>query len=433
MSPIEKYLRLYAEPESQEAHRLSGRYAAALVVPVLAESIDLLEGYRSAARAASARVLVILVVNRALGRPLHSENARLLEALDAIDPGREPLWPGARQIRASDFDLLVIDRSSPGRELPVKQGVGLARKIGLDVALALHVLGRVDSPWLCSTDADARLPAGYFESLASGSSSSSALLYPFRHVGAPDAITDATLLYEASLRYRVLGLAWAGSPYAYHSVGSTLAVRADKYAGVRGVPKREAGEDFYLLDKLGKVAPLERLGGDPIEIRARRSKRVPFGTGPRVARMILDEEALRVPDPHAFAVLQSVLSWLGRFATTLDERSLQSSLWTPPGIQAVAVERTLEGFGFFEACREAASAVGSGNLRRRLFTWFDALRTVRFMNALEDAGLAPLPALQALEEAPFVASSESKLEAPIARLCRLEAALPAFAGPSAMD
>src|SRR5690606_7285065 len=113
-----------------------------------------------------------------------------------------------------------------------------------------------------------------------------ALLFPFRHEGpADEPVTRATELYEASLRYHVLGLAHAGSPYAYHSIGSTLAVQARAYALVRGVPKRSAGEDFYLLDKLAKVAPLLRARGEPVRIRARFSTRVPFGTGPAVARI----------------------------------------------------------------------------------------------------------------------------------------------------
>ena len=64
----------------------------------------------------------------------------------------------------------------------------------------------------------------------------------------------------------MLGLGFAGSPYAYHSVGSTLAVRAEAYAIVRGVPKRAAGEDFYLLDKLAKVTPIRVLTGEPVAI-----------------------------------------------------------------------------------------------------------------------------------------------------------------------
>ena len=51
--------------------------------------------------------------------------------------------------------------------------------------------------------------------------------------------------------------------------------------GARSWRKRNAGEDFYLLEKLSKVAPLRKLSGAPILLRSRESFRVPFGTGPR--------------------------------------------------------------------------------------------------------------------------------------------------------
>ena len=46
------------------------------------------------------------------------------------------------------------------------------------------------------------------------------------------------------MSYYVAGLAMAGSGYAHHSLGSTIAVHAKSYAAVRGYPKRSAGEDF---------------------------------------------------------------------------------------------------------------------------------------------------------------------------------------------
>ena len=64
-------------------------------------------------------------------------------------------------------------------------------------------------------------------------------------------------------RYFQRGLAWARSPYAFHTVGSTMVVHALCYAQVRGVPRRRAGEDFYLLGKLSKLRPLVRLTRRP--------------------------------------------------------------------------------------------------------------------------------------------------------------------------
>ena len=73
-----------------------------------------------------------------------------------------------------------------------------------------------------------------------------------------------------SLRYYVAGMKYARSHLThFHTIGSTMAVRASYYAKVRGFPKREAGEDFYLLNKLAKVGTVLELEASP-ELPANR-------------------------------------------------------------------------------------------------------------------------------------------------------------------
>src|SRR5690606_14053726 len=60
-------------------------------------------------------------------------------------------------------DLLLIDATQSEYCLGEKEGVGRARKMGLDAALALHHRGIVQSPMLACSDADAILPSDYFE------------------------------------------------------------------------------------------------------------------------------------------------------------------------------------------------------------------------------------------------------------------------------
>jgi hypothetical protein len=38
--------------------------------------------------------------------------------------------------------------------------------------------------------------------------------------------------------------------YAYHTVGSAMAVKAYQYVKVGGMNRRQAGEDFYFIQKL---------------------------------------------------------------------------------------------------------------------------------------------------------------------------------------
>ena len=134
--------------------------------------------------------------------------------------------------------ILVVDRFTPPGFFPDDQGVGLARKIGVDLCARLHASGRLASSFVHTTDADVELPNDYFDRTPAGPAA--ALLFPFFH--RPDVeprLGRAVLLYEISLRYYVLGLSFAGSPYAFHTIGSTIATDVGAYMKVRGFPKRD--------------------------------------------------------------------------------------------------------------------------------------------------------------------------------------------------
>jgi hypothetical protein len=401
-----------------------------LIVPVLGESVDLFEGFRKAAIEANGRVLVILVVNAAnnTAEQFRQMNRELL-AFVAVRARR--LAAGPALIAEPEFDVLVIDCASDGRELPVKQGVGLARKIGGDIALGLFAQQRLEVPLLYFSDADAELPYDYFRREAVNGGHVSALLFPFCHVaGANDEVEKATQLYELSIRYHVLGLAHAASPYAHHSVGSTLAVAANAYAAVRGVPKRNAAEDFYLLDKLGKVSPICRLSGPPIRLKSRPSERVPFGTGPRVAKIMVEGDAY-VTNPIAYCILRLVIAALNKFAIAGDGRELERICDDVPAPLALAAQRALTNSDLLNAVIDAATKTSLGNLRRRVHGWFDALRTLRFLHALRDAGIPDIGWQAAVRSAPFVNFAGTlDCSTVVAHLVELESHLPVLVGAS---
>jgi hypothetical protein len=337
---VRQYLARYAAPEVALAASVPGDYAHVIVVPACAEDARCIAGLASAAREP---VLAIVVVNGTEDADLavHRANATLLAAL-------------ADQPSLGALEVMVVDRASAGRRLPAGQGVGLARRIGCDLALALQVGGRVRSPWIHTTDADAVLADDYFD-VPARAGSAAALVYPLWHEPSGEAALDrAHALYEMSLRYYVLGLHWAGSPYAYHTVGSALAVRGTAYAAVRGVPRRQAGEDFYLLNKLARLGPIAQPAAEPVRLRGRRSRRVPFGTGPACERIMAGLAAgqpFRVYHPRSFELLGDRLA-----------------------------------------------AYGGADATR---AWLDSFRTLKFIHAARAAGLADVPWEAAFSAAPF--------------------------------
>lgn len=405
---MEKYLQRYAEPESAALDGLPEHAAwrNVMVIPACNESPALL---RPPPRC-DGRSLMILVINETgNARPNVSSNNRALAA--AVQERFAPLWqsatdPGLTLWRdgPGGRDLLLVDRFSQGRQIPAGGGVGTARKIGADVALGLVHRRRIDSGWIHCTDADVRLPETYFQrSNAPGLSASkySALVYPFRHSddpGNPEGreVVMATQLYELSLRYYVAGMKFARSPYAFHTIGSTMAVSAPYYAKVRGFPKREAGEDFYLLNKLAKVAPVLELDAgednEVIQIESRRSDRVPFGTGAAVNKITAYADPVdefRFYDPAVFSLLKI---WLQSFPALWHAGSaeLDISIYQDQapdhrgqvlqslvaGLRAMKTEQALE-----HALRQSSSLE---QFTRQLHTWFDALRTLKLIHFLRD-------------------------------------------------
>ena len=443
-----QYFARYAEPEIALTSELAERYLAALVVPVCGEAPSLLAGFERALSSANERVLLLLVVNAtdAASATIHAENQRLLAHLAGAFPERRTLahesvgtraWLG----RAEHHDLLWLDRASSGARLPAREGVGMARKLGGDLAALLWARGQLSCPLLACSDADVTLPADYFQRLSEPVSErqpSAAWLWPYRHqAGGDPAIDAATVLYEISLRYYVLGLAAAGSCYAYQSVGSTLCVDAAAYLSVRGVPKREAAEDFHLLDKLAKVGPLRRPFVTPLEIRARASERVPFGTGRRsreIASELANGRPLSLYSPRIFQALAAVLHGLDDFARSAEVAALSRAVELGVPEIAAPVQQILRDLGTFAALDSAAKQAPTGAvLRRRVHTWFDSLRTLRFVHGLRDRCLPSVPWRSALASAPFVPASfgtDSEPDAVCRVLALAEAELPLRVGPS---
>jgi hypothetical protein len=417
--PVTQYLARYAEPEAAAAERLSGSFGHVLVVPAYGEGQSLFDTLGSVPRGPRGDTLIVVVLNAREASPpsAHTANAaaraRLTEAASAatdLGGGHAIL-----QLAYPYGTVALIDRALPGRFLPEGQGVGLARKIGNDFALALHAAGRIEAPWIHNTDADAVLANDYFDQTEPiPADGSAAALYFFEHVfGDDEDLALAGRLYEISLRYYTLGLAWAGSPYAYEAMGSCIAVRPEAYAAVRGFPRKNAAEDFYLLDKLAKVGTIARLAGAPLLLEGRLSDRVPFGTGKALSDLISKKKALSGFKLYHPAVFGHLAAWLrvldavaasgGRMEAALDELPRGN-----PFFKTEALLGAIEKMKAIEAMREAIAGSGDGaTMRRRFHTWFDAFRTLKLIHALRDGGLPSLPWRQALAEAPFAGLAAS--------------------------
>ena len=406
-----RYLQRYIEPGQPACPARIAPWRHVLVIPAYRESANLLQRL-AALPAGTGRSLVILVLNRPDSDPDCNANGELRAAAAGLAVVHT--LPGTAVISALNdhTDLLVHDLDRLLGPVPAARGVGLARKTGCDLAFRWIDAGAVDSQWICCTDADAELPADYFTRLEAAGAAPGAV-YPFRHIPGEDRASHrATLLYELRLHHYVLGLDHSGSPYAGHTLGSCLAVTADSYARVRGFPRRSGAEDFYLLNKVAKLGVVSRLGGDCIRLRSRTSSRVPFGTGPAVARIRQAMSAAagtgsgglaQFYHPASFEALRCFLAAvpaLREIPADNLRRHLDQQLQTQGLAPALARAsgQVAEAMGLTAAlahCQRQGSS--AEQFLRQFHQWFDALRTLRFIHGIRDAGW-PLQDLQGLQQ-----------------------------------
>ena len=397
LAGINRYLDRYAEAIANEMRThlpmtLGQTYQYVLVIPLFDEAHKCLD---ATLPEGISDTLVIVVVNAAVD----ADPAAILRTQAFLAPfNPHPQHPFAAIHRPFGNTVLLIDCCTTPRLFPPKQGVGLARKIGGDIALACIADQIVDSPWIHCTDGDVKLPDNYFDT-PDLKPDVAVAIYPFCH----QPIHNDILQYEISLRYYVTALAQAGSPYAFQTIGSLLKINANHYAMVRGFPRRLAAEDFYMLNKLAKTGKVMRLQHPDIILSSRVSKRVPFGTGAAMARLSNHEEML-LYHPQVFRELQS---WLGLSQKLWDElhddwsnqsdakthlqawwqhQELSDTLWVT--LLDLKVDQALG--QAFQQCRDFP------HFQFFLKVWFDAFRTLKFVHYQRDHYWPSLPIKEAI-------------------------------------
>lgn len=396
-----QYLQRHAEPIARQLPRLHRRYECAVVLPCYDEPLVALTTLFDALSDQCA--LLILVLNEPDSRKDDAPTASSAAVLDWFNAQkRQKLSERQDELtlyQHGELGIMVVDHCKKQSRLPHEQGVGLARKIGTDIALALYAQGAITSPMAFSTDADVVLPKNYtrdaLQCLGSHQTPETqiaAATVAFKHSHSTDEkLALAQALYDQRLEYYQAALEYAGSPYAFQTVGSALIINLQHYAKVRGFPKRSAGEDFYLLNKLAKTGRVVQLQTPCIEITTRISHRTPYGTGTAVA----DIKAMKNPredylyyHPRIFSELKRVLAGLGNLAYTSEkatekatERAQEELI---PGISS-ACKESLEAIGFYKKLPQLLKNASTSEGRlKNLHEWLDAFRTLRFVHELRD-------------------------------------------------
>lgn len=396
---IAAYLAKRAVTAPWRIKDLPGRsFAAAVVIPALAEHANLPATLRSLAANPAPlleETLILVVVNQRCDASAVERSDNLATLADL------PRWREEFGLN----NLHWVDAAATGNELPPKQGVGLARRIGLDLALA-HLDFRGIDPLLVCLDADTLVQPDYLAALAGHFAIARAggASIPFRHQPAGDPRgQEAIERYELFLRAYVLGMELAGSPFAFHTVGSAMACRASAYAMAGGMNRRMAGEDFYFLQQLHKTSGVAPLTGTVVHPSPRPSHRVPFGTGRAVGEMLAQGEQLLFYQPHLFRIVGEWLTCVAGHGGSSGNGLLRRAGAISPLLQSY-----LEAAGFPEAWDNLLrNNRDEGRLMGSFHGWFDAFRTMRLMHHLTDSAHPRIPAEQAVPPLLELAGYES--------------------------
>ncbi|MBN2857494.1 MAG: hypothetical protein JXN63_03750, partial [Candidatus Delongbacteria bacterium] len=84
--------------------------------------------------------------------------------------------------------------------------------------------------------------------------------------------------------------------------GSAISFRISGYRKISGITPKEAGEDFYLVNRMRKAGDVLIWNDETVYPSSRESDRVPFGTGPAVTKGLAgDWESYPFYDSEAFS------------------------------------------------------------------------------------------------------------------------------------
>ncbi len=273
------------------------------------------------------------------------------------------------------------------KDLPSKHaGVGLARKIGMDEAL--YQFASIDYGGLIvCLDADCTVDKNYLQILEKEfleKNPSSCSLYFEHELDKTEDIQlrEGIIRYELILRYYVNALRYSGFPFAFHTIGSSMAVRADIYAKSGGMNRRKAGEDFYFLHKVAPYGDLLEINETIVYPSSRISDRVPFGTGKaqmnwinKATKEVLTYNALIFKDLKLFVSSINVITKIADLQDYLAWLETQ-----PETIKAFLIQENFE-----EKLIEMQKNTSHPSaFQKRFYAWLDGFKVLKFVHFARD-------------------------------------------------
>lgn len=387
---VEKYMTKFGAGNWKLFKKDNINYKLIIVVPAVEEFENiknLLISFAENDKTHFDKTLLIIAVNSIenSSNEVVAENAATINYLKSIINKEKNTGEEFSKILNSGLNIALVDINSKGRQMPENDGgVGLARKIGMDLALEQFDYSSKSKNILVCLDADCLVQNNYISAIYNyfNDKKCSAAYVQFEHrLENGEENNLAIICYEIFLRYYVLGLQIADSPYAFHTIGSTMACDAESYVKIQGMNKKKAAEDFYFMEKLAKNVSINKIDNTKVFPSARGSWRVPFGTGKSVTRFLNKQRnEYLLYSPKCFYLLKK---WNNLF---LNDEQVTASQYMS-GAKQIHPElyNFLKQNNFEDNWNKISSntkTVKQLNSQKKL--WFDGFRTLKLIHHLRD-------------------------------------------------
>lgn len=367
------YLKRYAYKEQQLFSELRLNTNIIVVIPCFNEP-DIISSLNSLVEAQppSCYVEVIVVVNQAenIDKHIDSRNKNTILEIKGWEKSQTSGWLSIEIIKKLDLP-------------PKHAGVGLARKIGMDEAIRRFESLKSNGIIVCF-DADSLAESNYFTAIEQhfkNHPNSPACSIHYEHPLSGNYSADiylAIINYELHLRYYVWAQRYAGHPFAFQTIGSSMAVRSNTYQSEGGMNRRKAGEDFYFLHKLIPLGGFSELTKTKVIPSPRISNRVPFGTGKAVNDFV--EKEKEYYDSYALSTFTELKVFFDRVNTFYHSDPTDDLKTLPNTVQEflASINAQVE---IQEIRRQSTS---QSTFRNRFFRWFDGFVVMKFAHFVRD-------------------------------------------------
>jgi hypothetical protein len=287
-------------------------------------------------------------------------------------------------------------------DLPKKHaGVGLARKIGMDEAVARFDKLNKDGIIVCF-DADSSCAKNYlteiytqFKKFPKAPGAAIYFEHPIEGKEFEPTIYQGIIQYELHLRYYNQALVYCGLPYAFHTVGSSMAVRSSVYQQQGGMNKRKAGEDFYFIHKIIALGEFMEIRKTKVIPSPRVSDRVPFGTGKAIGDWMESGGEMLT---YQFKIFQLIKVFVGQikhlYTHDFEELDIHLSQAEKSCFTQFLTEQKFE--ERLKEIRKNAKDIAS--FTKRFYRWFDAFKVLKLVHFLRDHGYENQPIQQEVDQ-----------------------------------